>query len=88
MYGTRQISKDLIWHSSEREVDNYIRHPTDAALWKLIDHKWPNFASEPRNLRLAFAADGINPHISLSSRHSTWPVVLITYNLPPWLCMK
>ena len=24
MYGTRQISKDLIWHSSEKEVDNYI----------------------------------------------------------------
>ena len=88
MYGTRQISKDLIWHSSEREVDNYIRHPADATSWKLIDHKWPNFTCEPRNLRLALAADGINQHSSLSSRHSTWPVVLITYNLPPWLCMK
>ena len=88
MYGTRQISKYLIWHSSEREVENYIRHPTDAASWKLIDHKWPNFACEPRNLRLALAVAGINPHSSSSSHHSTWPVVLITYNLPPWLCMK
>ncbi|GJY50506.1 transposon protein [Tanacetum coccineum] len=24
----------------------------------------------------------------LSSRHSTWPVLLCIYNLPPWLCMK
>ncbi|KAL6347440.1 hypothetical protein AAG906_025155 [Vitis piasezkii] len=32
---------------------------------------------EPRNLRLAISTDGINPHI-----------VMITYNLPPWLCMK
>ena len=31
MYGTRQISKDLICNSSEREVNNYIRHPADAA---------------------------------------------------------
>ena len=88
MYSTRQISKDWIWHSSEREVDNYIRHPEDAASWKLIDRKWPNFACEPRNLRLALTADRINPHSSLSSRHSTRPVILITYNLPPWLCMK
>ncbi|KAD4177998.1 hypothetical protein E3N88_26589 [Mikania micrantha] len=24
----------------------------------------------------------------MSSRHSTWPVLLCIYNLPPWLCMK
>ncbi|GKD91392.1 hypothetical protein Tco_1366899 [Tanacetum coccineum] len=24
----------------------------------------------------------------MSSRHSTWPVVLCIYNLPSWLCMK
>ncbi|XP_024190649.1 uncharacterized protein LOC112194663 [Rosa chinensis] len=25
---------------------------------------------------------------SLSSRYSCWLVILVTYNLPPWLCMK
>ncbi|XP_030934441.1 uncharacterized protein LOC115959910 isoform X3 [Quercus lobata] len=24
----------------------------------------------------------------MSSTHSTWPVMLVPYNLPPWLCMK
>ncbi|GJY34918.1 tetratricopeptide-like helical domain, DYW domain protein [Tanacetum coccineum] len=24
----------------------------------------------------------------MSTTHSTWPVLLIPYNLPPWLCMK
>ncbi|GJZ17162.1 hypothetical protein Tco_0553285 [Tanacetum coccineum] len=24
----------------------------------------------------------------MSSKHSTWPVLLCVYNLPPWLCMK
>ncbi|KAL6209103.1 hypothetical protein ACLB2K_020046 [Fragaria x ananassa] len=25
---------------------------------------------------------------NVSSKYSCWPVILITYNLPPWLCMK
>ncbi|XP_062102882.1 uncharacterized protein LOC133813862 [Humulus lupulus] len=32
--------------------------------------------------------DGINPHNNLSSKYSCWPVMLVIYNLPPWLCMK
>ena len=63
-------------------------HPSDSPSWKLIDHRWEDFGGEPRNLRLAISADGINPHSSLRSRHSCWPVIMIIYNLPPWLCMK
>ncbi|CAL2229527.1 unnamed protein product [Prunus armeniaca] len=60
----------------------------DSPSWKLLDDKWPEFGNEPRNLRLALSSDGFNPHSSLSSRYSCWPVILVTYNLPPWLCMK
>ncbi|XP_042387441.1 uncharacterized protein LOC121979516 [Zingiber officinale] len=49
---------------------------------------WPDFESEPRNLRLALATDGINPHNNLSSRYSCWPIMLVNYNLPPNMCMK
>ena len=28
------------------------------------------------------------PFGEMSSGHSTWPVTLCMYNLPPWLCMK
>ncbi|BFG35205.1 hypothetical protein CerSpe_214790 [Prunus speciosa] len=63
-------------------------HPADSPSWKLVDEKWPDFGNEPRNLRLALSSDGFNPHSSLSSRYSCWPVMLVTYNLPPWLCMK
>ena len=24
----------------------------------------------------------------MSISHSTWPVLLISHNLPPWMCMK
>ncbi|KAJ4718934.1 Transposon protein, putative, CACTA, En/Spm sub-class [Melia azedarach] len=88
MFQSAQISKDLTWHVHERVNDGKLRHPADSPSWRLIDDKWPTFGSDPRNLRLALAADGINPYSSLSSTYSCWPVVLIAYNFPPWLCMK
>ena len=30
----------------------------------------------------------MNPFGEQISGHSTWPVTLYIYNLPPWLCMK
>ncbi|KAL6313164.1 hypothetical protein AAG906_016741 [Vitis piasezkii] len=43
---------------------------------------------EPRNVRLGLASDGFNPFGNMSISYSMWPVVLIPYNLPPWMCMK
>ncbi|XP_074369151.1 uncharacterized protein LOC141710442 [Apium graveolens] len=66
-----------------------MRHPADSPSWRNIDYRWPAFGSESRNIRLALSAYGINPHTNgLVNRYTCWPVVLVTYNLPPWLCMK
>nr|GFA44042.1 hypothetical protein [Tanacetum cinerariifolium] len=43
---------------------------------------------EPRNVRLGLVADCFNPFGNLSQAYSMWPMILTTYNLPPWLCMK
>ncbi|RVW90218.1 hypothetical protein CK203_042014 [Vitis vinifera] len=67
----------------EREFDGKLHHPLNSPSWKLVDHRWPDFALEPRNLRLSISADGINPHSSMSSRHSCWPIIMVIYNLPP-----
>ncbi|KAL6334208.1 hypothetical protein AAG906_006801 [Vitis piasezkii] len=68
MFQSLKIAKELIWHAEERDFDGKMRHPSDSPSWKLVDHRWPEFSSEPRNLRLAISADGINPHSSLSPR--------------------
>ncbi|XP_030479124.2 uncharacterized protein LOC115696363 [Cannabis sativa] len=81
-------AKNLTWHVTNRVEDGYMRHPADSPAWKTVDDRWPDFASEPRNIRLGLSADGINPHTSLSSKYSSWPVLLVMYNLPPWLVMK
>jgi len=49
---------------------------------------YPDFGNEPKNLRLGFASDGMNPFGNLSTNHSSWPILLVIYNLHPWSCMK
>ncbi|KAA0036558.1 En/Spm-like transposon protein [Cucumis melo var. makuwa] len=63
-------------------------HPVDSVSWDSIDAKWPDFSNDLRNLKFGFATDGFNPFSNLSSRYSCWPVMLVTYNLPSWLCMS
>ena len=55
---------------------------------KHFDNKYSDFSSEPRNVRFDLAVDGFNPFGNMSLSYSMWPVVLTTYNLPPWVCMK
>jgi len=31
---------------------------------------------------------GMNPYGNLSSKHNSWPILLMVYDVPPWLCMK
>ncbi|WVY89454.1 hypothetical protein V8G54_034968 [Vigna mungo] len=65
-----------------------MRHPRDGEAWKTFDLMHPEFSSDPRNVRLGLASDGFNPFGTMSSTYSIWPVFLIPYNLPPWICMK
>ena len=39
-------------------------------------------------MRLGLAADGFNLYGNMNSTHSTCPVILISYSLPLWMCMK
>ncbi|KAM6542647.1 hypothetical protein CsatB_007094 [Cannabis sativa] len=89
LYTSRHTAKYMVWHHSGKSKDEGVmRHPVDGAAWKDFDAKHPDFASEPRNVRLGLAADGFNPFGNMSQAYSMWPVVLANYNLSPWLCMK
>ncbi|XP_074326529.1 uncharacterized protein LOC141664476 [Apium graveolens] len=78
----------LLLGSMLPEEDGKLRHLADSETWKDVDKKWPDFASESRKLQLALSADGFNPFRGNRTDHSSWPVLLSIYNLPPWLCMK
>lgn len=76
------------WHHAECVNDGKLRHPTDALAWKDFDRKSLELSSDPRNVRLALASDGFNPFRTMNTTHNIWTVILIPYNLPPWLVMK
>jgi len=87
-FANKKESRLLRWHKEEhREDDGLIRHPADSIQWHNIDSRNKDFAADPRNIRLCLSTDGMNPFMN-NSIHSTWPIVLTIFNLPPWLCNK
>ena len=48
-----------------------------------IDRTFPGFELDARNIRFGLSTDGMNPFGEMSSGHSTWPMTLCMYNLPP-----
>ncbi|XP_038698007.1 uncharacterized protein LOC119995565 [Tripterygium wilfordii] len=88
LYMSSKTSELMKWHANDRIKDGALRHPADSEAWKRFDLQYPEFAKDPRNVQLGLASDGFNPFGTLQSVYSTWPVILMPYNLPPWLCMK
>ncbi|WMV07748.1 hypothetical protein MTR67_007374 [Solanum verrucosum] len=88
LFISSKTSSLMTWHHGERVDDGIMRHPADSMAWKSFDELHPSFAAEPRNVRLGLASDGFQPFRNAKTSYSIWPVVLIPYNLPPWLCMK
>ena len=89
LFRNEEHAKLMRWHSEDRKKDGKLRAPADGSQWRKIERKyWDEFAKDPRNVWFALSADGINPFGEQSSNHSTWPVTLCMYNLPPWMCMK
>lgn len=88
LFKSSEKAKVLHWHSTHISQDGKMRHPVDSLTWDTINKKWPQFALDPRNLRLGLATYGFNPFKNLSTSYSSWPIILIVYNLPLWLCMS
>nr|GEW04521.1 hypothetical protein [Tanacetum cinerariifolium]GEW20949.1 hypothetical protein [Tanacetum cinerariifolium] len=87
--GLCHTANEMTWHATGKCTEpGKMQHPVDGRAWKNFDTKYPNFAKEKKIVRLGLAADGFNPFGNHSQAYSMWPVILITYNLPLWLCMK
>ncbi|GJS24300.1 retrotransposon gag domain, retroviral aspartyl protease [Tanacetum coccineum] len=89
LYKSSHTAKEMTWHATGKCTEpGKMQHPVDGRAWNNFDIKYPDFAKEPRNVRLGLAADGFNPFGNLSQSYSMWSVILTTYNLPPQLCIK
>ena len=88
LFMSKQRAQYAIWHKEKRlPVENEMRHPADGEAWKEFDNDFKDFADDPRSLRLAIAIDGFNPFGQMTNSYSIWPVIVVIYNFPPWMCM-
>ncbi|GJR28057.1 hypothetical protein Tco_1104289 [Tanacetum coccineum] len=64
----RHTAKDMTWHATGKCTEpGKMQHPVDGGAWKKFDMKYPDFAKEPRNVRLGLCTDGFNPFGNLKS---------------------
>jgi hypothetical protein len=78
-----------MWHKEGiRENDGVMRHPSDGEAWKVLNRFDADFTSDARNIRFGLATDGFDPFSTNSTPYFCWPIFVVPYNLPPYLCMK
>ncbi|KAL3701019.1 hypothetical protein R1sor_019041 [Riccia sorocarpa] len=78
----------MTWHKEHRSDDGVLRLVVDSPAVHHVEQTWQEFGRDPRHLRFGLASDGVSSYGVKSSSHSTWPVVLTNYNVPPWLASK
>nr|AAM93442.1 putative transposon-related TNP2 protein [Oryza sativa Japonica Group] len=83
LFRNKGNARMMRWHAEERQQDGMLRHPADSSQWRNIDRKFKEFGKDARNIRFGLSTDGMNPFGEMSSGHSTWPVTICIYNLPP-----
>ena len=88
LFANEDNTKDLTWHVDGSNCDEMLCHPANSFQWKKVNHLYSDFRKKTRSLRFGIATDGMNSFGSLSTKHSLWLVLLVIYNLSPWLCMK
>jgi hypothetical protein len=88
LFVNEKIAELMRWHATKRMNDGKLRHPADGSQWRAIDYRYNTFKREIRNIRFRLSTNRMDPFNMVSTNHSTWPMTLCIYNLPPWLCMK
>ena len=88
MFSTPQLATLMRWHAENVSTDGRMRGPYDSPQWTHVREKHADFEADSKNIHLGMYADGINPHSQKRSMHSLCPVMLLNYNIPPWLTIK
>ncbi|KAL0367356.1 UNVERIFIED_CONTAM: hypothetical protein Sradi_3625700 [Sesamum radiatum] len=78
----------MMWHVNHQTEEGSICHPSDAKAWKHFDRTYPDFAVEPRNVRLSLYTDGFAPYGQYGHTYCCWLVILTPYNLPSGMCLS
>ncbi|XP_078160148.1 uncharacterized protein LOC144555624 [Carex rostrata] len=62
LFLTSTTAEQMRWHKEgKREKEGVMVHPADGESWKEFNRLNPDFAADPRNVRLGFCSDGFSP---------------------------
>ncbi|KAL2227792.1 UNVERIFIED_CONTAM: hypothetical protein Sindi_2137900 [Sesamum indicum] len=78
----------MTWHANYQMKEESICHSSDVEAWRHFEWTYPNFAVEPRNVRLCLCTHRFTPHGQYGLTYSCWPVILTLYNLLNEMCMS
>jgi hypothetical protein len=71
-----------------RENDRVMGHPLDGEAWKVLDMFDAEFASDVRNICFGLVTYDFDQSSTNSAPYSCWPIFVVSYNLPPSLCIN
>ncbi|XP_074351361.1 uncharacterized protein LOC141690463 [Apium graveolens] len=57
LFKSTSTAEMITWHLDHRIQDGLMRQPADSPFWRNVDHRWPSFGSDSRNLRIALSTD-------------------------------
>ncbi len=61
MYLAQHTLEMMTWHVRNKSIDGKVHHVPNIKTWQHIDSTWLDFATEPINVRLGLATDGVHP---------------------------
>jgi hypothetical protein len=91
LFVCKETTQQMRWHKEgirDSEDANIMLHLADAEAWHTLDCFDPEFAREPRSVRLDLSTHGFQPYSSDSITYSCWLVFVMPYNLTPNKCLK
>jgi hypothetical protein len=73
LYLSQETAKQMRWHKEgkrDSKDPDILLHPIDTEAWEALDHFDPEFARDPRSIRLGLSTVGFQPHSEVSSPYS------------------
>lgn len=91
LFSRKESVELLMYHRRWCQEDDVISDVMDSHLWDYLKRHEPSVMEHSRNLFFALSTDGTlvkDCAVQLDGtrgQYSVWPIVLVCYNLPPWL---
>jgi hypothetical protein len=90
LYLFKETAKQMRWYKEgkyDSKDPDIMSHPADSEAWEALNRFDPEFARDPRSVRLGLSTDGFQTHSEANRLYSCWPVFVMPYNLPPNKCL-